>query len=135
MGNGLIAQLLPTTLGGAAVTIPLLLILFQLAIYVYNIFFHPLRKFPGPVTSAISNIPFIVNGMRGDGVFWVVELHQKYGEVVRVAPNELSFSGNAAYKDIHGHKKPGQSTLEKDPQFYRSPSGVGQARSWSCWDD
>lgn len=127
MSNGLLAQLLPSSLGSIPFTVLLLLILLQLATYAYNLFLHPLRKFPGPITSAISNIPFIVNGLKGTGVFWAVDLHQKYGEVVRIAPNELSFSGNEAYKDIYGHKKAGQPTLEKDPQFYMSPSGVCHA--------
>ncbi|KAF2164203.1 hypothetical protein M409DRAFT_68079 [Zasmidium cellare ATCC 36951] len=123
MGSGLFLQLLPSTLGGIAFAVPLLLAFVQIATYAYNLFFHPLRKFPGPITSAISNIPLTAAGLRGDGVYWIVDLHQRYGEVVRVAPNELSFSGNGAYRDIHGHKKAGLRTLEKDPQFYRTPSG------------
>ncbi|KAH8589610.1 cytochrome P450 CYP5280A1P [Bisporella sp. PMI_857] len=34
------------------------------------------------------------------------ELHQKKGDVIRVAPNWLSFSSAAAVKDIYGHKSP-----------------------------
>ena len=124
MSNSFFLQLLPTTPGGIAFAIPLALAIYQVSAYLYNLFFHPLRKFPGPVTSAVSNLPLIAAGLRGDGVQWVVELHQKYGGIVRVAPNELSFSSNGAYKDIYGHKKAGLPTLEKDPRFYMSPSGV-----------
>lgn len=124
MGGSNVIQLRPTSLEGMALAIPLLLASYQLSTYLYNMFFHPLRKFPGPITAAASNIPFNVTGLKGDGVFWVVELHRRYGDVVRIAPNELSFSGNGAYKDIYGHKKAGQPALQKDPKFYRSPSGV-----------
>ena len=51
---------------------------------------------------------------------WIVSLHARYGEVVRVAPNELSFSGADAFKDIYGHRKQGTTTLLKDPDFYIS---------------
>lgn len=124
MGNSIILQLLPTSLGGIVLATVLLPVLYQLTTYAYNLFFHPLRKFPGPVTSAVSSIPYITAAFRGDGVFWVVKLHEKYGNVVRIAPNELSFSGNEAYKDIYGHKKAGLPTLQKDPHFYKNPSGV-----------
>ena len=39
--------------------------------------------------------------MQGDLPHEVKDLHQKYGEVVRVAPNELSFTHPAAWKDIY----------------------------------
>ena len=86
-----------------------------------NIFFHSLRRFPGPVTSAASPLPLISQSLRGHGLFWIAQLHEKYGEVVRISPRELSFSGADAYRDIYGHKKAGLPTLEKDPTFYSPP--------------
>lgn len=35
-------------------------------------------------------------------VNWITSLHEKYGEVVRIHPNELSFVGRAAWQDIFG---------------------------------
>lgn len=36
---------------------------------------------------------------------WLFELHDRYGDVVRVAPTELSFiSGETAYPEIYGHR-------------------------------
>jgi len=32
------------------------------------------------------------------------ELHERYGPVVRIAPDELAFSDAAAWKDIYGHR-------------------------------
>ena len=31
--------------------------------------------------------------------------HGKYGDVVRIAPNRLSFIGDSAWKDIYMHKQ------------------------------
>ena len=33
------------------------------------------------------------------------DLHQKYGEVVRIHPNALSFTGETAWKDIYAHRQ------------------------------
>lgn len=55
----------------------------------------------------------------------IVELHEQYGEVVRVLPNELSFSGADSWKDIYGHRKSGQPGLDKFMQFYGHPFSDG----------
>ena len=34
----------------------------------------------------------------------VRELHERYGAVVRIAPDELAFNDTAAWKDIYGHR-------------------------------
>jgi cytochrome P450 len=42
----------------------------------------------------------------------VRELHEKYGDVVRISPDELSFIDPQAWKDIHGHvTKANQGTM------------------------
>lgn len=120
MADSLIAQLVPTSVGSITLTILLTAIGYQAAIYIYNIFFHPLRSFPGPVSCAASAIPKVRQDFSGHGISWMIQLHEKYGEVVRITPNELSFSGADAYKDIHGftNSKAGFTTLEKDQKFY-----------------
>ncbi|KAM6505328.1 hypothetical protein FSOLCH5_014556 [Fusarium solani] len=51
--------------------------------------------------------------------------HDKYGDVVRVAPNELSFNTPQAYKDIYGHAIEGRKPFLKSRVFYdRGPSVV-----------
>ncbi|KAE9366697.1 cytochrome P450 [Stipitochalara longipes BDJ] len=84
---------------------------------IYNIYFHPLAKFPGPKFAAISNIFYARTVVTGASVKTMAALHEKYGEVVRWAPNELSFSSAAAWKDIYTPHKPGAVFL-KDPVFY-----------------
>ncbi|KAM3420752.1 hypothetical protein BST61_g4000 [Cercospora zeina] len=91
------------------VAIPVLLIVFQTYRHIYNLFFHPLRKYPGPVACRASTLPAIRQTVRGNYLYWLNELHLQYGEVVRVTPNELSFTGPNAYRDIYAHKQ-GQYT-------------------------
>ncbi|KAK7416002.1 hypothetical protein QQZ08_012155 [Neonectria magnoliae] len=50
----------------------------------------------------------------------ILELHQKYGHVVRVAPDELSFTDPAAWTDIIGFRKRGQGENGKDPVFWKA---------------
>ena len=41
----------------------------------------------------------------GDLPYRFKQLHDEYGKVVRVAPNELSFIDAAAWRDIYIHKE------------------------------
>lgn len=52
----------------------------------------------------------------------MLELHKQYGDVVRVAPNELAFANPQAWKDIMGHRTGGD--FEKWEKFYRPVEGV-----------
>ena len=67
---------------------------------VYNVYFHPLRNFPGPKLAAATPFPFVWRIVNGRMVKWTQVLHAKYGIVVRIHPDELSFIGSSAWKDI-----------------------------------
>ncbi|KAH6681917.1 cytochrome P450 [Halenospora varia] len=105
------------------------LILFGLLlIYVsYNLFFHPLRSFPGPWYCRISRIYYCYQLARGNLVLEIRRLHDVYGEVVRIAPNELSYNAAEAWVSIYGRniqsngesKPSATGTLfQKDPILY-----------------
>ncbi|PVH96206.1 hypothetical protein DM02DRAFT_505222, partial [Periconia macrospinosa] len=69
----------------------------------YNLFLHPLRRYPGPLLSRASVLPMQSQTLRGRLPFWIHHLHKTYGPVVRYAPNELSFISSDVVKDIYGH--------------------------------
>ena len=69
-----------------------------------NAYFHPLSNFPGPKLAAATPIPFVKRMWDGDMVKWVMDLHARYGEVVRVSPDELSFISPSAWQDIYATK-------------------------------
>ena len=50
-------------------------------------------------------------------------MHKKYGNVVRVAPNELTYTAPGAWKEIHGHRPSSQPPFTIDPKFYKVISG------------
>jgi cytochrome P450 len=56
--------------------------------------------------------------MSGTLPFDMLELHKRYGDIVRIAPDELAFSHPDAWKDIMGHKK-GEQELGKAAWFYQ----------------
>lgn len=87
---------------------------------VYNVFFHPLRSFPGPKLWAASSIPFTRMSLSGSAPMQILELHKRYGGVVRIRPGELSFIDPGAWKDIKGQKKAGQDENGKDPAIAAS---------------
>lgn len=85
---------------------------------IYSAYFGPLSKFPGPKSRGLSKLPYIWTILKGSEGKELPELHEKYGPVVRIAPDHLSFAGGAlAWKDIYGFKK----NAYKDPFFYGKP--------------
>ncbi|EFQ99889.1 hypothetical protein MGYG_02901 [Nannizzia gypsea CBS 118893] len=79
-----------------------LFILYTLGTAIYNLFFHPLRKFPGPKYSALSRLPVTWATLSGQRAQFRFNLHRKYGDVVRIASDELSFAHGQGWKEIYG---------------------------------
>jgi cytochrome P450 len=52
-------------------------------------------------------------------------LHQKYGPVVRIAPNEVSFADISAVKDIYGQS----AKVVKAPIYENFPPGIFSMRT------
>ncbi|KAJ6444659.1 cytochrome P450 4A21 [Purpureocillium lavendulum] len=61
----------------------------------------PLRKVPGPTVSLYTSLVLKWKEMRAERTMYVHQLHQKYGPVVRVSPNEVSFTSWPALKEIY----------------------------------
>ncbi|KAK1241885.1 hypothetical protein MKX07_007708 [Trichoderma sp. CBMAI-0711] len=102
--------------------IPLLMVISGL-LYVgytiiYNLFFHPLRHFPGPKLWAIHYGFYARLELSGDAHKLLIPLHQKYGPVIRVAPDHLVFCHPDAINDLSGHRKAGQ--LENGKEIARN---------------
>lgn len=75
-----------------------------IGLIIYNVFFHPLSKYPGPILAAATPIPFAYRVFNGRGVDWLQYLHERYGKVVRVRPNELSYADSRAWPDIFSNR-------------------------------
>lgn len=63
---------------------------------------HPLRAVPGPWANKVSELPAALALVTGNQHVYYRSLHDKYGPVVRVSPNELSFVRPEAREEIYG---------------------------------
>ncbi|CAG8266142.1 unnamed protein product [Penicillium salamii] len=93
-------------------------VLYIISKVVYNVFFHPLSRFPGPVKHKITRLAYAWKAARGTLPFDMLEMHKRYGDIVRIAPDELAFSHPDAWQEIMGHRK-GQPEFTKATWFYR----------------
>jgi len=60
-------------------------------LYTYRLFLHPLANFPGPKFAAMTLwYEFYFDAIkRGQYIFRIKEMHDQYGPVVRISPDEL----------------------------------------------
>ncbi|KAF2682315.1 isotrichodermin C-15 hydroxylase [Lentithecium fluviatile CBS 122367] len=96
-----------------------LLLLYPVIRIVYNLYFHPLSRVPGPSRWACSRLPFIRSLLRGTIIHDFERMHRKYGPVLRVAPNEVTFASKDAWPDIH-QPRPGHQPFLKDPLWWKA---------------
>ncbi|RDW85292.1 hypothetical protein BP6252_02882 [Coleophoma cylindrospora] len=86
-------------------------------VVIYNIYFHPLSKYPGPRLRAGMHAVDLWHVWNGDQPVAVAALHEIYGDVVRTRPDTLSYRTAQAFKDIYGTRA-GKHQLRKDPRSY-----------------
>ncbi|KAK9426028.1 putative Cytochrome P450 [Seiridium unicorne] len=73
---------------------------------IYRLYFHPLSRYPGPTIAAISDAWYAYHSLIGRWPWAVEDVLRAYGDVVRIAPNELVFVTPQALADIYGsHNK------------------------------
>ena len=96
----------------------------------YRIFSHKLRAFPGPFWARVSKLWTCKIHLRGEYHRETAKLHQIYGDIVRVAPNELDINNVDAIKVIYG----AGSKFYKGP-WYDGPSATGEARGVQATKD
>lgn len=59
----------------------------------------------------------------GNLVHDVQKLHVKYGDIVRTAPDEVSFARKEAWEEIFGARPANELPYYKNPIFFKSPPG------------
>ncbi|RYP70074.1 hypothetical protein DL771_005691 [Monosporascus sp. 5C6A] len=91
---------------------------------IYNIYFHPLSRYPGPKVAALSNAwwewywNYYQNGRM---IFEIERLHRKHGSVIRIGVNDLHVSDMHIYQDINKVN----TDFRKDAGFYQFISFPG----------
>jgi hypothetical protein len=72
--------------------------LYQFGHVFYNLYFHPLAKFPGPASRTGVHAGDYWHLFKGSHPRSVKELHDQYGDVVRIRPDSLTFNTAGAWK-------------------------------------
>ena len=100
------------------------LVLYFIGHVIYNLLLHPLRAYPGPLLWRMSRLPDNYHLYMGTVDQAVVNIHKQYGDSVRVAPDELSYTQGQAMKEIYSHI-PGKQEFSKDPWGQqKTPNGI-----------
>jgi cytochrome P450 len=113
---------------------PIQIVSYAVGLYIYRIYFHPLRNFPGPKAWAYSPVPGIRSLLKGGLFREYKRIHEKYGSAVRVGPNELSFNSSQAWEDIYGHRI-GHANMHKDPIHVGSVEPLAGVTTLTMADD
>ncbi|KAL4805653.1 cytochrome P450 [Aspergillus unguis] len=97
---------------------------FSLYRCLYNLYWHPLARFPGPPLAAVSRWyrTWIDCSPTRSFVHTLAELHEKYGDIIRIGPNELHFHSPQAYLEIYN----AANRWDKEKSLYHS---MGEDRS------
>jgi len=75
---------------------------------------------PGPFTAKLSNIWRFVDVARGRPDITLYELHNKYGDYVRIGPNIISVRNPDVLKTIYGINKGFRKVRKTNPKCYPS---------------
>ncbi|KAL4790449.1 cytochrome P450 [Aspergillus venezuelensis] len=71
----------------------------------YNLFLHPLRKFPGPLGAKVSTFWLSAQVAQKRNAFqYIHHLHKRYGPFVRVGRSEFSIAHPQAVETIYGKR-------------------------------
>lgn len=97
----MIDRLLPSD-GGLTLIFGFSLVLF-VSYCLVTILLDPLRHLPGPFIARFTRLWYLYQIYQGRFEQVNIELHQKYGSIVRIAPGEYSFDDVNAAKIIYAH--------------------------------
>lgn len=94
------------------------LLFFVICRALYSIFLHPLRKVPGPRLAKVTELWRTNRYLKG---YWhrdILELHRKYGPVVRISPNEVSIVSPELAKTIYSYSGGTQKVRHRRDAFW-----------------
>ncbi|KAJ5596940.1 hypothetical protein N7450_003398 [Penicillium hetheringtonii] len=86
----------------ALLLISILFIVFQVLVRLGRAGFSSLRDIPGPFWTRFTSLWYFNHVRHGSFEHENIQLHQKYGPVVRLAPNHYSISDFSAIKTVYG---------------------------------
>ena len=73
----------------------------KLPLIIARAFRSPLNKVPGPRHAKWTNIRLKIAVITGQRMYYIDDMHKKYGPVVRLTPTEVAVSDTQAFQQIH----------------------------------
>ena len=83
---------------------------------IYRVYFHPLAKYSGPLSYKFSGWPLVWQAYIGDRHIHHLLDHEKYGPIIRISPNALSFNTASALHSIYAPR----SANVKKGEWYKT---------------
>jgi hypothetical protein len=83
----------------ALTLLPSALVVYIACLSIYRRFFHPLAKVPGPFLPAVTKL--YQTFYNGRYYLQIEKLHQKYGPIVRINPDEVHLADAEDYDKIY----------------------------------
>ena len=96
-----VARVCESVAGISWARVPLILPLVFGLRYWYSIYLHPLRKIPGPWFTKFSSFWFHYHTFIGDQATAIHKLHEEYGPIVQVSPEDIDISDGEALWPIY----------------------------------
>jgi cytochrome P450 len=100
-------------------------------IIVYRLTLHPLAGYPGNFLEQISDLPLIAYCIGGTRHLRILDAHEKYGSVIRIGPNTLSFNTVTALEAIHVNRR---ANVKRAEWYKTIDAGSGDYSTQSCMD-
>jgi hypothetical protein len=82
--------------------LPVLFLVLQLLLRLSGALFSPLKDIPGPFWTRFTSLWYFSRVHHGQFEHENIKLHQQYGPIVRIAPNQYSISDISAIKTVYG---------------------------------
>lgn len=84
---------------------PLIVPSFIVAYFLRNKYGYGIHQYPGPFLAAYTDWWRFFDALNRKSEKTFIALHEKYGDIVRIGPNALSFADPKALKTIYGLNK------------------------------
>lgn len=126
-------------LGTALQMVGVFWVVLSTSMFTYRLFFHQACKFPGPLWARFTMWSWVPLDLRGQRHEITQDLHRRYGDVVRIGPNQLSVNDAEALPLIYGAntvKGPwywGQAVVPNVHSLQNEPTHASHAARRLLW--
>ncbi|KAE8383477.1 cytochrome P450 [Aspergillus bertholletiae] len=110
----------------AAILLPATAFIFIVGRVIYQLYFSPIAHVPGPKIAAVTHLyGFYYDAIRGGQYVWkVAQMHQRYGPVVRINPDEIHISDPEFYAVLYASGQERRDKVLKYTRQFGAPDSV-----------